>query len=133
MAPHNTDKIILLDTNAVIRYILNDVSEQHNKVKNCIRSKPVVVRYEVIAEAVYVFESVYNMQRADIADIMKKFLSTKNVRTQNPATIFVALTLFEKRKMDFVDCILCAFNTVNGYGVFTFDKEINKLLIGNVL
>ncbi|MDR2577807.1 MAG: PIN domain-containing protein [Chitinispirillales bacterium] len=128
MAMLNADNIALLDTNAVIRYILNDIPEQHDRVKEFILSRSVVVRYEVIAEAVFVFEKVYRIPRPDIADLMKNFLSTKNVLSHYPATMMAALTLFAAQNLDIVDSILCAFNGVKGWDVFTFDKEMNKLL-----
>ena len=39
-----------------------------------------------------------------------------------------ALIFFVDNELDIVDSILCAFNSVLGYSVFTFDKEMNALL-----
>jgi predicted nucleic-acid-binding protein len=39
-----------------------------------------------------------------------------------------ALGLYAERDIDFVDCILVAFNHVNGHSVFTLDKKMNALL-----
>lgn len=129
MALIGIGKVALLDTNAVLRYILNDIPKQHDKVKEYIRSRPVAVRYEVIAEAVFVLESFYKMPRGDIADVMNKFLSTKNVNSHYPTVLLAALTLYAtKKKLDIIDCMLCAFNNINGWDVLTFDKDMNALL-----
>lgn len=35
---------------------------------------------------------------------------------------------YAKHSLDFVDCILYAYNKVKGYGINAFDKKLKRLL-----
>lgn len=41
-----------------------------------------------------------------------------------------AREIIDETRLDFVDCILIGYNQVERFGVHTFDKKMNKLLIG---
>ena len=42
--------------------------------------------------------------------------------------MFHAIKIFAETKLDFVDCILAAYNNIENFEVFTFDKDLNKIL-----
>ncbi len=45
--------------------------------------------------------------------------------------LWLGLETYAKQNLDFVDCILYAYNRVKGYEVRTFDKKL-KMLLGSV-
>ena len=53
---------------------------------------------------------------------------TENLYIQYPRVVTKAILFFVDKELDIVDCILCAFNTVMGFEVFTFDKDMKVLL-----
>ena len=120
--------MFLLDTNAILRYILNDIPEQHKNVLEFMLSNPTAIRLEVLVEVIYVLEKYYKKSRPEIASIIAVLGRTENLLIQYPRIVERALHLFIEEKLDIVDCILCSFNNVEGYGVFTFDKKIKTLL-----
>lgn len=120
--------MVLLDTNAVLRYILNDIPEQHNQVLELISTTPAAIRLEVLVEIVYVLEKYYEKNRSEIADVISVLGRTENLLIQYPRIISRVLQIFVEEKLDIVDCILCAFNNIESYPVFTFDNKLNALL-----
>jgi predicted nucleic-acid-binding protein len=120
--------MVLLDANTILRYILCDHQEQYEKAVAMISENTVVTRYEVVAEVIYVLHGFYKKERAAIADKLSVFFRTDNVQVPYPAVMATALQLYAEKNLDFVDCILVAFNNVSGYGVFTFDKKMAALL-----
>ena len=120
--------MVLLNTNAVLRFILNDVSRQHKEVVKFISSNPSAIRLEVLIEMVFVLEKYYKKNRREIAKIISVLGKTENLFIQYPRVVSKALIFFVDDKLDIVDSILCAFNAVLGYDVFTFDREMNVLL-----
>ena len=63
-----------LDTNVVLRYLLNDVPEQSTKSKNIITGSASYITDVVAVEIVFVLERVIDMERTDIVKLVKSFL-----------------------------------------------------------
>ena len=120
--------MLILDTNAILRYMLSDNLDMAIKVNEIITNNRVMVRYEVIAEVVYVLEGVYSLSRSKVKDSINTFLSVPNIETESKSVLLLALEAYADKDIDFVDCLLYAFKALQGYDVFTFDKKLNKLL-----
>lgn len=116
---------ILLDANAVLRYLLNDNAEMAATAKSAIEYGAYLLP-EVLAEVVYVLCGVYAVPRADVASRLASFID--EVDCENRDVLRNALTMFGTRKIDFVDCILAAYHAVCGDSILTFDKELKKIL-----
>ena len=125
--------MVLLDTNAVLRFILKDVSKQHKEIVQFISVNPSAIRLEVLIEMIFVLEKYYKKNRQEIAHIVSVLGKTENLLIQYPRVVAKALIFFVEYELDIVDCILCAFNDIMGYEVFTFDKGMKTLLQGNKL
>jgi len=125
--------MVLLDTNAVLRFILKDVSKQHKEIVQFISVNPSAIRLEVLIEMIFVLEKYYKKNRQEIAHIVSVLGKTENLLIQYPRVVAKALIFFVEDELDIVDCILCAFNDIMGYEVFTFDKGMKTLLQGNKL
>ena len=120
--------MLLVDANAVLRYTLNDNLDMAVKVRDLISKSKIFVRYEVIAEVIYVLNKVYLLPRNEIAEGIKVFLSHPNAETEAEEVINLSLKTYKDTTMDFVDCVLYSFNNVYGYDVFTFDKQLNSMI-----
>jgi len=121
----NTDKI-LIDANVLLRFLLNDNEEQAEKAKEIILSGKCILLSEVLAEVVYVLSNVYEVSRSDVSASVKKLLP--RIYIENYPVIEKALDNYEFTKLDFVDCILLAYNRIEGSQIFTFDKDLSKKL-----
>jgi len=87
-----------------------------------------LVRNEVLAEVVHVLHKVYKTDKLDIVNSIFKLVKNKVIETENEKVVRLALATFANRSLDFVDCLLYAYNAVEGIKVFTFDKALNKLI-----
>jgi len=83
--------MLILDTNAILRYMLSDNADMAAKVNEIITNNRVMVRYEVVAEVVYVLEGVYLLSREKIKDSISVFLSVPNVKTESKNVLLLAL------------------------------------------
>ena len=45
------------------------------------------------------------------------------------AVVLKALRYFGDTSLDFADCLLCAYHTVSGYEICTFDKKLNNFIM----
>lgn len=73
-------------------------------------------------------QKVYKATRKDIYDMIISFIDIKNVNVSDYPVLSKGLELFRDNNLDFVDCILCAYNFCYGYEVYTFDAKLKKLI-----
>ena len=55
--------MVMLDTNMILRYLLNDNEEMALKAENVIKKERVYVTIDIIAEVVYFLKGVYSVER----------------------------------------------------------------------
>jgi len=120
----------IVDANIILRYLLNDHEELSDKATMIVEDNEVLLPNEVIAETVYVLEKVYSVKNGEISDILLELFKYKNIIVDDIEVLEEAFLLFGRRRLDFVDTLLYAYNKVKGYEVYTFDKKLKKLLEG---
>ena len=118
-------KIIILDANAILRYIIDDVKEQADIVQEILQNEEVLILPEVMAEVIYVMTKYYNYPRDKVSDYIIKFLEDSDCDSQN---LVDAVKTFGGKNFDFVDCLLYEYSKQKDYEIFTFDKDLNKLI-----
>ena len=116
---------VLLDTNAILRYLLDDNHEQHLQVLETIKTKDCFCILSVIQEAVYVLNGYYAIPREPIKQIFSSLSEVISIYDDD--VLLKALDFFiETPKLDFIDCILCGYLVCRDYDVFSFDEKLNK-------
>jgi len=116
--------MIRIDTNYILRYLLNDDEKMASIAEKVILHKEVHISNEVWAEVVYVLEDVYGLEKEEISDVLLSLLKSDNIKVIDKYTLSKALELFALKKLDFVDCLLCAYANIDE--ILTFDKQLNK-------
>ncbi len=119
----------IVDANIILRYLLNDHADFHERAAVIIESQNVLIPFEVVAEVVYVLEKLYGVPRNAIKVSLSMLVSCENISVNDKDVLEVALLIFSKKNIDFVDALLLGYNHVKKYRVHSFDKSLNKLLI----
>ena len=118
--------MLYADANVLIRFILKDDAEMAKKAEDAIIAGELFVLPEVFAEIVYVLNSVYDTERKVIADYMNNLLNF--VETDDSAVMTAAFSYYGETKLDFVDCVLAAYNLIGDKEIMTFDKKLNNFI-----
>ena len=119
--------MIGIDTNVLVRYIAQDDATQSRRAtsfieKECNEAAPGFVGLVVLVEVVWVSESRYGATRQEVAGIVRKILSIKQLVVQDAETAWKALRLFESSKADLADCLVARSAFAAGCkGVVTFE------------
>ena len=116
---------VLVDTNVILRCLLRDNEEHAKKADEVIKAGAWMLP-EVLAEVDHVLRTFYNVERKDIAKQL--FAALNRIEVERPVVMFRAVEIFAETHLDFVDCILAAYHSVNRVEVFTFDKKLNNQL-----
>lgn len=120
--------MVMLDTNMILRYILDDNKKMADIVEEYITSCDVIITIEVIAEVVYVLHKVYSLERQMVSNEVKNFATL--VKCNESDVLNFAIDTYATKNLDFVDCVLYAYNKIDGFEIATFDKKLLRLLNG---
>ncbi len=116
--------ITSLDTNVVLRFILDDVPEQTEKATEIITKNKVYVTDVVTVEVIYVLEKVIGLTRQDLTKLVTDFLGFSNV-VHNPYFLLNAVSLYEHHpSLSIVDCYASAEAEAYNNKLVTFDQRL---------
>lgn len=118
----------LIDANVIIRCILDDCPEMTAKATEVIDSGT-YTKPEIIAEVVYVLQKVYSVQRGALRKMIYDILDV--VTCDEADCVRCAMDIYAEISLDFVDCLLIAYNKINQENIFSFDKKLNKQIEKN--
>ena len=120
--------MVLFDTNAILRYILQDNHEMAEAVEQQLSEHICYIPVEVVAEVVYVLSKVYNIERNVLAQIVIDVTHTDKISVEKSNIVRYALGVFASSRLDFVDCLLVGYAKEKQYSIFTFDKKLKRYL-----
>ena len=117
-----------VDSNIVIRYVLNDHEELYPKAKEIIDNNIVEVPIEVLCEVVFVLKGYYGVKRGEIQVKLTEFFEKTNSILPHREAVLKGLEYFGKTALDFVDCILAGYYEAEQAHIDTFDGKLQKLI-----
>lgn len=123
--------MIGLDTNVLVRYIMQDDPKQSPKATELIESldgeTPGFVTLVSVVELYWVLTSCYELTPEQIKHAMEVLLRTKQILVDRADQVLRALRVFGDGKADFADCLI--ERTAAGAGcaqTLTFDVRASK-------
>lgn len=118
-----------LDTNTVLRLILDDVPAQRQKVLRLLggTSQQFVVADTALIELMFVLERHYDYPRQAICETVRNFMSAKQI-TCDQSLFDKVLQLYEATpQLSPEDCVLAAqAQADSATPLYTFDKQLAK-------
>ncbi len=125
------EKVYLIDTNVILRYLLGDHVKFSPKAEDFMLEvskgvKKAEILDIVIVECIYVMEKFYNVPKSVIVDKLSKVLNFSGIINPGRSKILKALFQYEKSNIDIVDCILASQSSPERV-VVSFDKDFEKL------
>src|SRR5690606_17433017 len=92
--------MIAIDTNVVLRYLLNDAPEQSPQARRLIeRNKQVLITDVVLVETIWTLKGKkYQANKDDIVNLVSNLLAEPNIEFENAQIIWHALNDYRKAK-----------------------------------
>ena len=119
-----------LDTNVLLRWILGDNPEQLeivNKILEAKEIKKIHISNLVLVESVWVMESVYKMDRDQVAEALEVILSYPKFSLEKDLLKQIISIYPTKTRLSFVDIMLAVESKINSHSpLLTFDKKLAK-------
>jgi predicted nucleic-acid-binding protein len=124
--------LIGIDTNVLVRYILDDdpiwsAPAQRFIDDDCTIDRPGHVNLVVLVELVWVLNQTLGWDKDKICIVISELLLADNLVVENPALVSSALEAFKQGGADFPDFIIAALNQAAGaLTTMTIDKDAAK-------
>ena len=121
-----------LDTNILIRYIVQDDPVQSPLVsrflkQKCTEEAPCHISRIVLCEVVWVLESAYGYKREQVSETLKLILETRHFCVGEPESTWSALEAYRDGSVDFSDALLGKTNQLHGCETtITLDKKASE-------
>ncbi len=126
-----SEKVYLIDTNVVLRYLLGDHKRFSPKAASFMQDlaqglKKAEIPPIVVVECIYVMEKFYEIPKSEIVDKLSRILNTKGIVNPDKSEILNALMKYGNSSFDIVDCFLASKSSPQ-YPIVSFDKDFKKL------
>jgi len=123
--------MIGLDTNVIVRYVMQDDPKQSQKATRLIEAlsadAPGFVPLVAVVELVWVLTSCYDLKRDQVAQAIDGILRTKEFIVDRTEQVAQALRVYKTGSADFADCLIERGATSAGCErTMTFDASAAK-------
>ncbi|HEX3913611.1 MAG TPA: type II toxin-antitoxin system VapC family toxin [Steroidobacteraceae bacterium] len=120
--------MLAVDTNVLVRLLARDDVAQVRAAEASI-AKGAWVSQLVLAETLWVLDSVYDLSRAQISTAVEMLLNHNELSLQDADVVTAALAHFRRRSsVEFSDCLVLEIARKAGHlPVVTFDRNFAKL------
>lgn len=122
-----------LDTNVLVRYLVQDDDRQLGLAKKLIRAvlragETLYIPITVMLELEWVLRSNFGFDKDQITNAISSLLASAELSFESEAAAEVALALYQRNRADFADCVHVALAHAAGERpLWTLDRAASKL------
>jgi predicted nucleic-acid-binding protein len=120
--------VLAVDTNVLVRLIARDDAAQVRAAEEFV-AKGAWISHLILAETIWVLDSVYDLSREQIATAVDMLLNHHELTLQDADVVSAALTHFRRYpKVEFSDCLVLEIAKKAGHmPLATFDRDFAKV------
>jgi predicted nucleic-acid-binding protein len=123
--------MIGLDTNVLVRYIMQDDARQSALATKLIEGlgedAPGFITIVSVIELTWVLESAFELNRSQIVEVFQRIMSVDVFKLDRVGVVASALRAFADGKADFADCLIERLSAQAGCDrTMTFDRNAAK-------
>ena len=126
----------LIDTNIFLRVLIPEDKHSFLECKNVITaietgSIEAITTSITLAELAWTLKSHYKLTKVEIVSALKSTRGTSNLIIDDSYDNSLAIELFEKHNVKFIDCLLASIPEVQNkaWTIISYDKDFDKLKI----
>ncbi len=123
--------MIGLDTNVLVRYIMQDDLKQsplaNRLIESLTQESPGFVSIVSVVEVFWVLSSVYELGRPELIAALEALLHAKELVVERAEIVWKAVRRFQTATADFADCLIaCSGSAAGCERIMTFDRAAAK-------
>lgn len=123
----------LIDTNLIIRFLVNDEPEKVSRVEQLLQDKnnKNILLDTVAAEIIWVLSSYYELDKPDIVEKVRALIHLETIEC-NDFLINRALTLWEENNISYIDAYLVAIAQIGNITIYSYDQKLKLISTARV-
>src|SRR5215218_4036111 len=118
-----------VDSNVLVRHLTGDPPDHAKRATALLRDAEELILVDlVVAEVVYVLESVYVIERERVAELVRAIVGFPPVVVPDRLLLLRSLEIYEQHRIHFAESYLAACAEATGVGVVaSFDRAIDRV------
>ncbi len=118
----------LIDTNLIIRFLVNDDPQKVSKVEKLLKDKnnTNIILDTVVAEIIWVLSSYYDLNKSDVVEKVRALIHVETIEC-NAFLISRALTIWEENNISYIDAYLAAVAQLGEITLYSYDKKFSSM------
>jgi predicted nucleic-acid-binding protein len=117
--------VIAVDTNILVRYLVEDDVAQTDRAETVLRSRSVLLPKTVLPETERVLRTLYRFERAAIEDGLTRLLGLPGIEVEDRPAVALALAWYGQNRLDFADALhLASSRPADAFA--TFDQALRR-------
>lgn len=123
---------IFIDSNIFLRFFTKDDPQKASKVKRFFqesaeKEQQLAVNFWIFAEIEFVLRRHYSLEKKKILSLLRSIFTINNLNIYGKELVQVALLIYEKKNIDFVDALTAGFlETKNIEKIVSYDSHFDK-------
>jgi len=115
--------MLAVDTNILIRFLIDDTPEQAVAVKALFSREIIWIAKTVLLESAWALENLYGLAEGDIRESFLRLLRLENVRVEDDSSVLAALMLME-HGVELADAMHLTSRPDAACGFVSFDRAL---------
>lgn len=118
----------LIDTNLIIRFLINDDPKKVLRVEKLLKDKDNrnILLDTVVAEIIWVLDSYYSLGKKDITEKIRALIHVDSVEC-NAFLLNRSLTLWEENNISYIDAYLASVAELGNIILYSYDKRFKSI------
>lgn len=118
----------LLDTNLIIRFLVNDDVKKVSRVEKLLKDKTNknILLDTVLAEIVWVLSSYYLLDKESVVEKIRALIHVDTVQS-NTFLIDRALTIWQENNLSYIDAYLAAVAGLGNITLYSYDQKFASI------
>jgi predicted nucleic acid-binding protein len=118
-----------VDSNVLVRHLTGDPPDEAKRATEFLRGGEELILVDlVVAQVVYVLESVYEVDRGRVAELVHAIVGFPSVAVADEVLLLRTLEIYEQYRTHFAESYLAACAELSGVGVVaSFDRDIDRV------
>ncbi|MHB8362297.1 MAG: PIN domain-containing protein [Patescibacteria group bacterium] len=118
----------LLDTNIIIRFLVNDDLKKVDRIVNLLKDKTSknILLDTIIAEIIWVLLSYYSLDKKEIIEKLRALIHVHTIEC-NELLIERALAVWGANNISYIDAYIISVAELDNINLISYDKKLTEV------
>ncbi len=118
----------LLDTNLIIRFLVNDDSKKVSKVEKLLADKnnTNILLDTIVAEIIWTLSSYYSLNKSEVIEKIRALIHLDTIDC-NAVLLNKALSVWEENNISYIDSYIVAVSKLGNISLFSYDGKLKSI------